>query len=538
MTTQFTPILQLALPVTGELNGTWGDVVNDNITSMVEQAIAGLATINTWTANSHTLTTADGTTDEARCAMLVAATGAGGTALTGAGEIICPARTKLYVLSNTSAYTVTLKTAAGSGVAVPAGDTTFLFCDGTNVNACVTQIVNGHITGNLTVDGNTTLGNATTDTITATARFNSDLLPSADNSYDLGTSGNSWRNLFIDGTATIATLNVTTIDTANLEVTNIKAKDGTASATIADATGVMTIGSSVLTTTDINGGTIDATIIGGANPAVGTFTTTNATTVDTTSIEVTNLKAKDGTAAGSIADSTGIVTLASSVLTTTDINGGTIDGTVIGGAVPADGTFTTAAATTGNITTVNSTTVDTTNIEVTNVKAKDGTAGMVIADVTGDVTFSSIGAVTVPKGTTAEQPGTPATGMMRYNSTTSQFEGYSGASPAWKSIGGSALSNDTSTATNLYPVFAGATTGTAENLYTSNAKYLYKPSTGDLQASQLVASNGLVLNATTLTASYTIPTGYSAESVGGTAGFTIPSGMTVTVSSGSRWCIL
>jgi hypothetical protein len=54
MTTQYTPTLKLALPVTGELSGTWGDVVNDNITSMVEQAIAGLATINTWTANSHT----------------------------------------------------------------------------------------------------------------------------------------------------------------------------------------------------------------------------------------------------------------------------------------------------------------------------------------------------------------------------------------------------------------------------------------------------------------------------------------------------
>ena len=56
MTTQYTPILKIALPVTGELSGTWGDVVNDNITSMFEQAIAGLATISTWTANAHTLT--------------------------------------------------------------------------------------------------------------------------------------------------------------------------------------------------------------------------------------------------------------------------------------------------------------------------------------------------------------------------------------------------------------------------------------------------------------------------------------------------
>ena len=457
MATQYTPILQLALPVTGELNGTWGDVFNNNITSMVEQAIAGMATISTWTANSHTLTTANGTTDEARCAMLVAATGAGGTALTGAGEIICPARTKLFVLQNGSAYAVTLKTSAGTGIAVAAGDTTFLFCDGTNVNACVTTIVNGHISGNLTVDGNTTLGNSTSDTITATARVASDLNPSADNTYDLGTSGNSWRNLYIDGTATIATLNVTTIDTTNLEVTNIKAKDGTASATIADATGVMTIGSSVLTTTDINGGTIDATIIGGANPAVGTFTTANATTVDTA------------------------------------------------------------------------------NIEVTNLKAKDGTAGMVIADATGNVTFSSTGAVTVPKGTTAQQPGTPATGMMRYNSTTSQFEGYSGASPAWKSIGGSALSNDTTTATNLYPVFASATTGTAENLYTSNANLLYKPSIGQLQSTTVRASNGIFTNANTIAADQTI---VAADNGGSFGPVTVNSSVTITVESGAVWTVI
>ena len=70
MTTQYTSTLKLALPVQGELSGTWGDVVNDNITSMIEEAIVGRAVINTWSSNSHVLTTADGTTSESRCAML------------------------------------------------------------------------------------------------------------------------------------------------------------------------------------------------------------------------------------------------------------------------------------------------------------------------------------------------------------------------------------------------------------------------------------------------------------------------------------
>jgi hypothetical protein len=161
-----------------------------------------------------------------------------------------------------------------------------------------------------------------------------------------------------------------------------------------------------------------------------------------------------------------------------------------------------------------------------------GTTGFTASS---DSSFTSTGALLISKGTTAQQPGSPATGMMRYNSTTNQFEGYSGASPAWKSIGGSALSNDTSTTSNLYPVFAGATSGTAENLYTSNAKYLYKPSTGELQASALVASNGIVVNAQSVATSYTIAAGFSGSSAGPV---TVASGVTVTVSSGSRWVVL
>jgi hypothetical protein len=132
MTTQFTPILQLALPVTGELNGTWGDVVNDNITSMVEEAIAGAATINTWAGSppAHTLTTANGTTDEARCAMLICSGTPGAAA-----QVICPTRTKLYVVTNNVAggYAVTIKTAAGTGVSVANGTSMLVYCNGTNV---------------------------------------------------------------------------------------------------------------------------------------------------------------------------------------------------------------------------------------------------------------------------------------------------------------------------------------------------------------------------------------------------------------------
>ena len=163
-----------------------------------------------------------------------------------------------------------------------------------------------------------------------------------------------------------------------------------------------------------------------------------------------------------------------------------------------------------------------------------GASNVTSLTATANSSFTSTGALLISKGTTGEQPGSPVTGMMRYNSTTNQFEGYSGSSPAWKSIGGSALSNDTSTASSLYPVFAGATSGTAENLYTSNAKLLYKPSTGEFQASVPVASNGIVVNSLTVATSYTIAAGFSGASAGP---ITIASGQSVTVAGGSRWVI-
>jgi hypothetical protein len=109
--------------------------------------------------------------------------------------------------------------------------------------------------------------------------------------------------------------------------------------------------------------------------------------------------------------------------------------------------------------------------------------------------------------------------------------------PAWTAApaSGASITNDTTTATNLYPLFSNATTGAPTTIYTSNAKYLYKPSTGDLSASQVVASNGIVVNSATVSASYTIATGNNAMSVGPVS---VASGQSVTVSSGQRWVIL
>jgi hypothetical protein len=148
-----------------------------------------------------------------------------------------------------------------------------------------------------------------------------------------------------------------------------------------------------------------------------------------------------------------------------------------------------------------------------------------------DSTFSSTGALLISKGTTGQRP-TPASGMLRFNTTTTEFEGYNGTT--WASVGGAALSNDTSTATDVFPLFANATTGTASTLFTGNAFLLYKPSTGELKARVPVASNGIVVNSQTVATSYTIAAGFSAMSAGP---ITLSGGAVVTLSSGSRWVV-
>lgn len=161
-----------------------------------------------------------------------------------------------------------------------------------------------------------------------------------------------------------------------------------------------------------------------------------------------------------------------------------------------------------------------------------GTTGFTASS---DSSFTSTGALRISKGTTGEQPGSPVTGMLRYNTTTNQFEGYSGSSPAWNPVGGASLSNDTSTATAVYPLFANATSGAATTVYTSNSNYLYTPSTGELKAKYVNATSGVVINSTTVDTSYTIASGSNGFSVGP---MTVASGVSLTVSSGQRWLVL
>jgi hypothetical protein len=121
--------------------------------------------------------------------------------------------------------------------------------------------------------------------------------------------------------------------------------------------------------------------------------------------------------------------------------------------------------------------------------------------------------------------------------TTSYVLTSNGTTATWSAAagGGATLSNDTATASNLYPLFAAATTGTPTTIYTSNANYLYKPSTGELTAVAHVSSNGIQINANTIATSYTIAATNNGLSAGPVS---VNSGVVITVSSGSTWVIV
>ena len=117
--------------------------------------------------------------------------------------------------------------------------------------------------------------------------------------------------------------------------------------------------------------------------------------------------------------------------------------------------------------------------------------------------------------------------VLTSNGTTATWSAASG--------GGATITNDTTTSTNVYPLFAAAISGSLTTVYTGNAKYLYKPSTGELTAPAHISSNGININSATVSTSYTIASGNNGFSVGP---ITVASGQAVTVASGQRWVVL
>lgn len=138
MASSYSTNLALELMATGEKSGTWGDITNTNLGTLVEQAISGYTTQAISDAGDTTITIPNGATGVARN-MCIEMTGA----LTATRNLIVPANKKLYFIYNntTGGYAVTVKVSGQTGVSVPNGAKCLLVSDGTDVVEAVTRVV-------------------------------------------------------------------------------------------------------------------------------------------------------------------------------------------------------------------------------------------------------------------------------------------------------------------------------------------------------------------------------------------------------------
>jgi len=396
MTTAYSNLLGLALPVTGELSGTWGDTVNDYITKYLDDAIANAQVIS----GSQTAVTLSKTTGTA----LVAA----GSGSTGSAQYA------LIRCTGNPASTLTI-TVSYSSLTNSQFSKTYLIFNSTSTNQSVV------------VQATTSSGTSTGVTITAGERA---LI--------------AWNGTdFVKIATQSGTGEFVTVDTTNLEVTNIKAKDGTAAATIADSTGAITVSTllnvdnlrldgNTLSSTDSNGNVVlapngtgdvqlDADTVRVGDSAAAVTLTSNgagALTVTTGGAADLILNTNSGTNSGSITignGTNGNITVAtngtgdfyvdadtvrigdSNANATITTNGtgdlilNTNSGTNSGSITIEDGVngnIIIAPNGTGQVQITNAA-LDLTTIEVTNIKAKDGTASMTLADTTGIITLSA-----------------------------------------------------------------------------------------------------------------------------------------------------
>jgi len=125
--------LKIELIGTGDQSGTWGTTTNTNLGTAIEEAITGSADVP-FSSADVTLTLTNTNTSQSARNLRLNLTGTSG----GARNLIVPAIEKQYIVNNGLADAVTVKNTTGSGIAVPAGKSTILFNNGTDVTEVVT----------------------------------------------------------------------------------------------------------------------------------------------------------------------------------------------------------------------------------------------------------------------------------------------------------------------------------------------------------------------------------------------------------------
>ena len=162
MTVNYTTLLALGQPVTGTESGTWGDDVNNAVTSYLDIAIAGTLSLTSsnFTAGALTLANTQGTSSATNITSTTAQYMVlKVSSLATNSTITAPSSSKLYLVDNTdSTYTVTIKASGQTGVTVPTSTKVLVYFNGTDY----VQVSTSAGTGNVTLAGNNAFTGANT----------------------------------------------------------------------------------------------------------------------------------------------------------------------------------------------------------------------------------------------------------------------------------------------------------------------------------------------------------------------------------------
>jgi hypothetical protein len=359
MATAYTSLLGLALPVTGELSGAWGTTVNDAITSLLDTAVAGTTSI---TADADiTLTTTTGVANQSRQAIILWNPASGTTTR----NITAPAQSKIYTVINASGGTQSIVfRGAGptTGVTIVKGESAVVAWNGTDFIKISNAGGSASFT-NVTVSGTTTLSGLTASTALA--------LDASKNVVSVTNTGTGNNVLSASPTLT------GTISGANASLSGTLGVTGVATFTAQPILSSLTASQAVFT--DGSKGLVSNAVTGTGNVVMSASPTLT------------------GTITAAAANFSGAVALGDAAADNITVNG-TVTSNLIftdntydigaSGATRPRNLFLAGNATVGgNIVLTGS--LDLTNLEVTNIKAKDGTAGMQIADSTGVVSFTA-----------------------------------------------------------------------------------------------------------------------------------------------------
>ena len=206
MANTFTTNYNLVKSEIGGDNQNWGSNIHETITEVDAQLVNKLdngivkgfpSTVVSFTASSRTITAASGNIfEDFKADDKVRISGA--TESNNNGIHIIASKTSANAIVVTNESTLTDEDAATAGTV-----TIQLVLEPAYIDAGPTTVDSLTVEGATLLQGDTTIGNATSDDVIVTGKIKSDLIPETDGTYDLGGSGAEWEDLHINGTANI-----------------------------------------------------------------------------------------------------------------------------------------------------------------------------------------------------------------------------------------------------------------------------------------------------------------------------------------------